>query len=172
MRRVRGLLDLTAQLTLMVALVAALLGFVLLALGPRTGAYRTVTMLTGSMTPGFPVGSVLVDRPKPTAALRVGDVLTYAIPVEDHRVVSHRVIGVERAPDGGYLVRTKGDANNGPDPWTARVTDETVWTARAVVPKVGSLILALRDPRLQNKVLYVLPALCAVWTLAGVWRRT
>lgn len=167
-----GLLDLVARTTLLVALVAGVLGFVLLALGPRTGAYRTVTMLTGSMTPQYPVGSILVLRPQPTSSLQVGQVLTYAIPVEDHRVVSHRVIGVERDAAGAYVVRTKGDANNGPDPWTARITDTSVWTARGVVPHAGSLILALRDPRLQTGVLYVLPALCAVWTLAGVWRRT
>ena len=172
LRRVAGLLDLAARTTLMVALVAGVLGFALLAIGPRTGAYRTVTMLTGSMTPTYPVGSVLIDRPQPTSSLRVGEVLTYSIPVDDHRVVSHRVIGIERAADGAYVIRTKGDANNGPDPWTARVTDKQVWTARAVVPHVGSLILRLRDPRIAHSVLYVLPALCAVWTLAGVWRRT
>ncbi|MDQ1687986.1 MAG: signal peptidase [Frankiaceae bacterium] len=167
-----GLLDLIAHCTLLAAMLLGVLGFLFLGVGPRTGTYRTVTMLTGSMRPTYPVGSVLVDRPQPTSSLQVGQVLTYAIPTDDHRVVSHRVISVKQDGEGAYLIRTKGDANNGPDPWVARVTDQRVWTARGVIPHAGSLILTLRGPHAKTLALYVIPAICALWTLVGVWRRS
>jgi signal peptidase len=166
-----GLVDLIAHLVLLTAVLVAVLGFLLLAVGPHTGTYRTVTMLTGSMRPHYPVGSILVDRPQPTSSLRVGQVLTYGIPIDDHRVVSHRVISVERDGSGAYLVKTKGDANNGPDPWVARITDSRVWTVRSVIPHAGSLVLTLRGPHAETYALYVLPGICALWTVMGVWRR-
>ena len=170
-RRAAGLVEMSIHYTLGLLALAAVLAFMVIAIGPRTGAYRTVTMLTGSMRPTYPVGSVLVDRPQPTSSLRVGQVLTYAIPVDDHRVVSHRVVSITRDGSGAYVVQTKGDANNGNDPWLARITDPTVWTARAVVPHAGSVILALRDQHRLRYAMYVIPGLLALWTLAGVWRR-
>jgi signal peptidase len=171
LRRFAGLLDLVAHLTLATLMLGAVALFLVCAIGPHTGKYRTVTMLTGSMRPHYPVGAVLIDRPQPISSLRVGQVLTYGIPIDDHRVFSHRVIDIRRDASGAYLVRTKGDANNGPDPWIARITDKQVWTARAVVPHVGSVILTLRNPHQAKLALYVIPAVCAVWTLMGVWRR-
>ncbi|MDX6226597.1 MAG: hypothetical protein QOE64_2973, partial [Frankiales bacterium] len=52
-----GLLDLIAHCTLLAAMLLGVLGFLFLGVGPRTGTYRTVTMLTGSMRPTYPVGS-------------------------------------------------------------------------------------------------------------------
>ena len=36
-----------------------------------------LTVLTGSMTPEIPVGSVVIDRPVDPGMLKVGDVATY-----------------------------------------------------------------------------------------------
>jgi signal peptidase len=127
-------------------------------------------MLTGSMSPNYPVGSVLVVREQPVERLRTGQVITYQIPVDDHRVVSHRVLDVKRGDDGAYIVKTKGDANNGPDPWVARIDDEKVWTVRGVVPYAGHALLRLRTPSYRPFLLYGVPAALVLWTLAGIWR--
>src|SRR5262249_42862971 len=89
-----------------------------LGIGPRLGAYRTLTVLSGSMRPTFNPGDVIVVRPLPLHALRVGDVITYSVPIADRRVETHRII---RIVHGGAnpTVITKGDANNAPDPWEA-----------------------------------------------------
>src|SRR5688500_2025485 len=104
-----------------------------ISLGPRTGRFQVMTVLTGSMAPSAPQGSLAFVAPKPADDLRVGDVLTYAVPVEDHHVVTHRVIEIRRS-NGTIVVRTKGDANDAPDPWVAEIHDETVWTERFAVP--------------------------------------
>src|SRR5438094_4630742 len=82
---------------------------------PRTGAYRTLTVLSGSMRPAFSPGDVVVAKPESTGAVKIGDVLVYQIPVADHHVESHRITKIlSRDP---LTVQTKGDANNGADPW-------------------------------------------------------
>ena len=76
----------------LVALAA--IAFLLLAIGPHVFGYRTATMLTGSMSPGINPGDVVVSVPKPADQVAVGDIISYHIPVQDHRVETHRVIKV------------------------------------------------------------------------------
>src|SRR6185312_899935 len=96
--------------------VAATL-FLLLAIGPHVLGYRTMTMLTGSMAPQIDPGDVVVSTPVATRDLRTGMVISYHIPIDDHRVVTHRIVSVEHGIDGTVTVQTKGDANKTADPW-------------------------------------------------------
>lgn len=156
--------------TLTLATLSCLTLLLLLGVGPRTGAYRTLTMLSGSMRPSYPPGAVLVDRPIRPDALRVGQVLTYSIPVEDHRVVSHRVVWLHRLRNGHLDVQTKGDANNGPDPWRAHIQSGPVWVVAFVVPHAGRLLLWMRSPRLHLLLLYWLPLVALGSLLLALWR--
>ena len=93
--------------------------------------------------------------------MRVGQVISYHIPVGDHHVQSHRVIKVVRG--GAHpLVRTKGDANAAADPWTARLNGDTAWQVRAVVPKAGWAIVWLRTPAIRRLAIFAVPLLLAV----------
>ncbi len=151
-------------------LVTAMLAFVVLAVGPHLFGYRTATMLTGSMAPGIVPGDVVVAFPEPASEVAVGDVISYHIPVGDHRVETHRVIEVLRHHDS-IAVRTQGDANDGADPWTASLEGDTVWQVRAVVPYVGGAIRTLRTPVLNHTLMYGIPALLVGWALVSIWRR-
>jgi signal peptidase I len=156
----------TAVTSLVVSSFAVLLFVGLL---PRTGVYRTLTVLSGSMEPAFRPGDVVVARPTPKDELKVGDVLVYSIPIGDHHVESHRVTKiVSREP---LAVITKGDANETDDPWTAELDGDTVWTVRRAVPYVGQAILWLRSPRLQRLTTVFVPGLAVVLILSAVWRR-
>lgn len=152
-------------------LVGTMLGFVLLAVGPHLLGYRTQTMLTGSMAPEIEPGDVVVTVPTPTRDLRVGDMVSYSIPVEDHRVETHRVVEVDRTADGSVAIRTKGDANQGVDPWTAVITEDTVWEVRAVVPRVGTAIRVLRNPLIQGGALWLALGGAVVLGLTTIWGR-
>jgi hypothetical protein len=100
----------------------------------------------------------------------VGMVISYHIPIDDHRVVSHRVIDVQHAPDGTVTVQTKGDANEAVDPWTATLQGDTAYQVRAVVPELGHLIQALRAPVVTQALLYGAPTLLVGWLLLTIWR--
>ena len=109
-----------------------------LAVGPHVLDYRTMTMLTGSMAPSIEPGDVVVSTPLDVQTSPRGMVITYHIPIDDHRVVTHRVIEVEHTADGTVSVRTQGDANDAPDPWTAVLTGDTAYQVQAVVPEIGT----------------------------------
>lgn len=153
-------------------LVAAVAGFLLLAIGPRFLGYQTATMLTGSMAPLINPGDVVVTVPTPVADIRTGDVITYRIPVEDHRVETHRVTEVLTNKDGTTAVRTKGDANNGADPWTATLNGTVVDRHVLTVPYVGQAIRTLRQPVLLNTLMYGAPAVLVIGLLASIWRKS
>ena len=73
--------------------------------------YRVYAVRTGSMTPTYPTGSLVVDRPvDPGARLQVGRVVTFRT---HEGLVTHRVAA--RVTGG---LQTKGDANRSVDPWT------------------------------------------------------
>jgi signal peptidase len=99
-------------------------------------------------------------------------VITYHRPIEDHSLVTHRVISVEKAPDGSVTVQTKGDANEAADPWTATLQGDTAYQVRAVVPELGHLIQAMRTPVVTQVLLYGAPTLLAGWLLLSIWRPT
>lgn len=139
-----------------------------IAFGPRTGRYRTMTVLTASMRPSMPEGSVIVQVPVDLRKVRAGDVITYRIPVEDRRVVTHRVVKVVK---GGAqpVVRTKGDANRSADPWLARLEGKKVWLVKASVPKLGYALQALRRPEAKRVTLFLVPLLLTLLWLRDIW---
>jgi signal peptidase len=153
------------------ALVAtAVLAFLGLAVGPHVLDYRTMTMLTGSMAPGIEPGDVVVSTPIATRDIEVGMVISYHIPIDDHRVVTHRVVDVQHTADGTVTVQTQGDANAALDPWSAVLGGDTAYRMRAVVPEVGTVITALRDPAVNRALVYGAPGLLAAWMLLTIWR--
>lgn len=152
-------------------MMTAIAAFLFLAVGPRVLGYQTSTMLTGSMSPLINPGDVVVSVSMPTAELKTGDVITYGIPVEDHRVETHRVIEVDGSADGTVTVRTKGDANPAADPWTATLRDDTVAVHTMTVPYLGTAIRTLRDPLVQGVLTYGAPALLVGVLLTAIWRK-
>jgi signal peptidase len=132
---------------------------------------RLVTVQSGSMAPAVPVGAVLVERYEPVAELQAGDVITFRAPTPAAELVTHRVVSVDRA-DGRTVVRTRGDANPGEDPWQAELLGDRVWVVTATVPALGRPLDALRSPVVLAVTSLVLPAVFAVSTLHLIWRRT
>lgn len=162
-RLAKRLVGLLSSLVLVVAVVA----FLGLAVGPHVFGYRTVTMLTGSMSPMINPGDVVVTAPKPVSEVAVGDVVTYEIPVQDRRVETHRVVKVTQDAAGRTAIVTKGDANAANDPWTATIEGDTVWETRAVVPWVGSVIRTLRAPVVHSVLLW---GAAGGLVLLGMWQ--
>lgn len=83
---------------------------------PRVAGATPYTVLTGSMTPTYPPGSLVVVRPVDPDAIRIGDAITYQLESGKPTVVTHRVVSQGFDGDGNVVLRTKGDANEDPDP--------------------------------------------------------
>jgi signal peptidase len=165
-----GTTRLAGRIVLRAALAFAVLFLVAVGVGPITGKYRTVMVLSGSMQPAMPPGSMAVVVPVDPATIQVGDVLTYEAPVPGNPVVTHRVI--EILEHGAQpVIRTKGDANVSPDQWTARISSSPAWRRVAVIPVAGTLIHSLRSPLVHRATVYVVPALLLIIWLVGIWSR-
>lgn len=156
-----------AATTVLIVAVAAL---VFLGIAPRLLGYQTTTMLTGSMAPMINPGDVVVTTPVPVADIQVGDVITYNIPVEDKRNVTHRVAEIVTDSEGRMAVRTMGDANPGKDYWTAVLGGPNVDRHAFTIPHLGTAIRGLREPLAQNTLRYGVPLL-AIWMLLDIWRK-
>ena len=133
---------LTLVLGLVVLVVVALAAAV--ALVPAVVGGHSLTVLSGSMEPTLPVGSVAVIKPVDTAQVKPGDVLnvTDRDPATGQsRIVTHRV--VEILPGPAFV--TRGDANrtNDPRPVAAADVHGVLWYD---VPYVGALRARLLGP--------------------------
>ena len=79
---------------------------------PRLGGATPYTVLTGSMRPGLPPGTLIVVRPVDPKEIRTGDVVTYQLASGEPDVVTHRVVGVSATAGGEQRFTLRGDANN------------------------------------------------------------
>jgi signal peptidase I len=149
-------------------LALALILFLALGVLPRLGLYRPVTVLSGSMRPTFSPGDMVIDVPEPVSAVRVGQVISYQVPVGIHQVETHRIVHILQ---GGPhpTIQTQGDANNYHDPWTARLEGNTAWRMVAVIPHLGYVVNFLRGPALQKAAIFVAPALLALLMISEIW---
>jgi signal peptidase len=167
-RRAPQLAQQIAHGALLLFVTLAATCFLALAIGPRMGWYRPLTVLSGSMRPTFSPGDLIVVRPEAMRDVRAGQVISFRVPTGAHQVETHRVVELVRGGDHP-IVKTQGDANNRRDPWVAELRGATVWRQTVVVPKAGYVIHGLRSPMLRIAAVIVAPALLALLLLLELW---
>lgn len=97
------------------AILATTAVIALAVLVPRLGGATPYAVLTSSMEPGLPPGTLIVARPVAADDISVGSVITYQLISGEQTVVTHRVVGVGVNPAGERTFRTQGDANSAVD---------------------------------------------------------
>jgi signal peptidase len=120
---------------------------------------RPVVVISGSMEPTLPVGSLIFYRTVPAAEARPGDIVT--VPRQDGAsgLITHRV--VEATTEGEVTsLRLKGDANETKDPLPYVVT--SVGSFVGQIPVAGTIALAARTPFGVAAVAVYVAALVAV----------
>jgi signal peptidase len=156
---------LAQALTLGVLLVAG--GVVVLAvLVPRVAGATPYTVLTGSMAPAHPPGTLVVVRP--TDEVEVGDVVTYQLRSGRPTVVTHRVVGLAWDGAGERRYQLQGDANSAPDAELVRQEQlrGRVWYA---LPWGGRLT-TLIDPERRRLVSQVAAGGLLAYAAVMLWR--
>lgn len=83
---------------------------------PMMTGSTALTVLTSSMEPKYPPGTLVVIEPVDASEIRIGDVVTYQLRSGDPTVVTHRVIQVSKSAGGEYSFIVQGDNNSQPDP--------------------------------------------------------
>ncbi len=138
---------------------------------PRLAGATPYAVLTSSMEPTLPPGTLVVARPVAAEAVGVGDVITYQLVSGRPLTATHRVTGIEQRLDGERRFVTKGDANAAADPEPVRPVQVRgeLWYA---VPYLGHLHRWLSGSQRTTLSLVVAGGLSvyAAAMLGGAWR--
>lgn len=143
--------------TVVAAISAALVVAVLV---PRIAGATPDTVLTGSMRPDYPPGTLVVVRPVEFSEIKTGDVITYQLESGRSAVVTHRVVKVTITMAGEKQVLTQGDANSvaDQDPVRPVQVKGRLWYS---VPHLGRLNTLLTGDQRQLATYGVVGALLA-----------
>ena len=137
---------LTTILTIAIVFLAA--AFV----GARIMGLRAYAVLSGSMEPNYPVGSLIFVKTVDPESIEEGDVITFRL--SETLTATHRVIGIERDEDGALNFQTKGDANAAAD---ARPVHEknVIGEPVAAIPHLGYFASAVQNPPIRFALLTI-----------------
>lgn len=104
-------------------------------------------VISGSMEPEIPTGSLIISTSTDVASLKVGDVASF--PREDGVLVTHRITSIDEVPgnDSVRSVRMKGDANNSEDQ-SAYVQSEAL-TPLVTIPVAGTVVAAIGNHKYE-----------------------
>lgn len=82
------------------------------------GGVRMFVVATGSMKPVYEVGDILVSKEVSPEEIKVGDDIVYRgeVSTYNNKIITHRVISIEKQEDGNYKIITQGVANTAQDP--------------------------------------------------------
>lgn len=111
MRKVKSVIENLVIVVLIIFLVIGIVGKLQLSVEnpyPSFMGIRTLTVLTGSMSPNLKPGDIVVIKEASKDSIKVGDVVTYNT---DNILITHRVNQIINE-EGNLLFKTKGDANN------------------------------------------------------------
>ena len=159
-RPVRGLLG--------GVLIGFLAGMALTVVAPAAIGWRTLSVMSGSMSPAIETGDAVLTRPVAPASLRAGDVVTFRDPEGTDRLITHRVRWV-RSFDGKVEVTTKGDANDTTERWQV-AADGRVGRVVVRLPKAGYLLAPSASPVGRLALVAVPTFLLGALALIGIWR--
>ena len=127
-----------------VVVAAVVIAATLLA-GARLIGLQSFSVLSGSMEPAYPTGSLIYIKTVNAAALKVGDVITFLL--NEDTVATHRI--VEILPDEQdptvLRFRTKGDANEAPDGGLVHCRN-VIGTPVFMIPCLGYAANFIRKP--------------------------
>lgn len=137
-----GLLWWFQQIVTWLLLVSTLIVLLAVVVVPRVSGAVPYTVLTGSMQPTYPPGTLIVVKKVPTDELAVGTAVTYQLETGKAAVVTHRIVTVKRNARGETLFVTKGDANGAPDLKTVQPEQirGKVWYSIPYLGHVNSVI--------------------------------
>lgn len=155
-----GLLSAVSSLVLLVAVLGVVI--------PLATGSQTFAILTSSMEPAYPPGTLIVVRPQPAQALRVGDVITFEAQPGGPAIVTHRIHARQLNSNGDHTFLAMGDNNAVPDaePVSEAQIKGAVWYA---LPWIGAL--ATQRTSAFELLLPLLGALLLAWSvyLLGSW---
>ncbi len=123
----------------------------------RLFSFSPYMVLTGSMQPQYPVGSLVYVRKTPKESLAVGDSITFFM-ADGVTVVTHQIVAMD-AEDGFYY--TKGIANDEMDA-SAVAYESIIGKVYFCIPYLGYVAALLARKQVRIAICF---ACAAAWAL-------
>ena len=121
-------------------LFALILIFVALLISVRVFGIQVYSVISGSMEPEYPVGSLIYVKKADPSDISVGDVITFVLP--SNTPATHRVVRIDEQNRCFY---TKGDANEAEDGSPVDFRN-LIGTPVFKIPHLGYLIYSVQHP--------------------------
>ncbi len=167
-RRRRGRAAVVRATTFVCWLAGGLvIGLALLLSAPTIAGYRTLTVLSGSMAPTLPVGSIVLSDAIPAAHAQPGQIITFSDPTRGGELVSHRLLRMSVHKNTAHMV-TRGDANGASEEWSVPANG-IIGRVEYRVPFVGYVKAKLDMTAVRLAVLAML-GISALVVLIEIWR--
>ncbi len=99
----------------------------------------------------------------PISSLQVRDVIVFHRPDNPAELVVHRIISLKHVGDA-LVIKTQGDNNPVPDPWTVTLRGSTAYRAQFSLPLIGYAAIWWHQPQTRTIALW-LAGLCALAAL-------
>lgn len=149
-----------AGIAIMILVVAACLCLII----PRIAGYEGYVVVSGSMEPTIPVGSVIYSKKTEPELLQTGDIIVFINETRGTTPITHRVVSND--PSTGTIT-TKGDANENEDinPVTY---DRVIGKVAAHAPRIGFTVAMFTT--VMGKIIGVL-LLLEGWLLNEIGKR-
>ena len=134
----------TANILSTLAVILAL-ALVLLLVAPRVFGVHVFTVLSGSMEPAYPVGSMIYVKSVDPFQLKEGDVISFLM--DENTIATHRITGIvpDEEDESVIRFRTKGDANDAEDGSLVHCRN-VVGTPIFTIPKLGYFADYIQHP--------------------------
>ena len=118
--------------------------------------YSSSIIMSGSMEPAIPVGSIVVTQKIDVDNVKAGDIIVFQR--SDSKTL-HRVID-KIVENDSYYFKTKGDANEDPDPWTVQ-PEQIQGALLLTIPYYGYLIYFAGTP-IGFILMVIIPAILLI----------
>jgi signal peptidase len=150
----------SAVLVFVVVILAILLA------GARLAGVQPYAVLSGSMSPAYPVGALIYVKSAQPQEVRVGDPITFYLD-DGATVATHRVIQID-AENGCF--HTKGDANESPDGAPVYV-DQLIGIPIFSIPLLGYFSNFIATPPGLYIVITAVLAIVLLTFCAGLFKK-
>lgn len=150
--------------TIGVVLMAVVLAACFSLLIPKFAGYDAYVVVSGSMEPSIPVGSIVYSHKTEPSELQAGDVIVFVDPARGTTPITHRVVTNDTAKG---IITTKGDANDGVD-IDPVIYDNVVGKVTAHIPRIG--YTAAMFTSVMGKITAAL-IMIEAWLLMEIGRR-
>lgn len=121
-------------------IMVVLICVALIIVGPKVLGGQALAVISGSMEPNIPVGSVVIALKTDPKTLQKDDIITYQL--NGSSLVTHRVVSVDQEKQ---TIVTKGDANESNDSLPVAFS-QVVGQVNFHLPYLGYIIMNIKTP--------------------------